>query len=1006
MSDLFDDDPRNEPPRSEQRSRSRALVITAVVLLIGFIGLTAFASFWTQRLWFDSLGYQSVFSTLLWTRLGLFLVFGALMALVVGANMLVAYRMRPLFRPATPEQTGLDRYRDVVLPVRTWLMAGTSVLIGVFAGASASGQWRNFLMWRNGGSFGTNDPYFGRDIGFFVFDLPWLHFLVDFVMAVCVIALLASAAVHYLFGGIRLQVQHDRLSPAAQAQFSVLLGFFVLAKAGDYWLDRFDLLNESGSLITGMNYADENAVLPARNILTGIAIICAVLFFLNVWRRTWMLSAMGLAMMVLSSILIGMIWPGVVQQFSVDPSEADKEAPYIGANIDATREAYDIADVEVVSYSSEPVIDAGQQSVLDAATASVPLVDPKLVRESFEQEQQVRAYYSVAEVLDVDRYQVDGVDRALVLGVREMDQSGIDPGSQNWSNLHTVYTHGNGIIASYANQRPADDAVQGEDLQWAEGQQTTERALTNLSPDGYETRVYYGELSPSYSIVGKSSSGTDVELDLPTGAVSEGDEATTTYDGSGGVGIGSLFRKVLYAVKLGEPNLVLSERVNANSKILYDRNPGDMLKKVAPWLTVDSDPYPAVVDNRIVWILDGYTTTDQYPQSQRASFDEMTEDSLATTTGFQTLPTDEINYMRSAVKATVDAYDGTVTLYAWDEEDPILEAWRSAFPGVVKDRAEIPESLLSHLCYPEDLFKAQRYQFARYHVTDAKDFYEDNARWEVPPDPNAPTRKQPPYRLFVNPPATEEEAAAAAAAAAATTDPLADQVAGQVFSLTSVFVPLNKSSLAAYVSVDSDATDEENFGRIRVLQLPNEATNGPRLAANQISSDQGVRDEVFKFTNGAIQTTYGNLLTLPVGDGLMYVQPLYAARDSSSPRTLQFVLVSFGDQVGIGASLDEAIVDVLGGEPGETPPTPTPTTDPPDPGDTPSGTVPAEARRLLRLAGDSYAEADRLQAEGDTAGWAAALDEARDYVDRALRLLNRRSGTEEPDPSTSPTPGG
>ena len=343
--------------------------------------------------------------------------------------------------------------------------------------------------------------------------------------------------------------------------------------------------------------------------------------------------------------------------------------------------------------------------------------------------------------------------------MRELDQSGLDPASSNWSNLHTVYTHGNGMIAAYANQRPEDNVAQAPDVQWAEGQDAEDRALTNLSTDGYETRVYYGEKSPDYSIVGKSSGGRDVELDLPSGTLEDAGEATTTYDGAGGVGIGSLFRQVLYAVKFGEPNLVLSERVNSNSKILYDRNPGDMVKKVAPWLTVDSDPYPAVVDGQIKWILDGYTTTDQYPQAQRASFDEMTDDSLATNTGFQTLPTDEINYMRSAVKATVDAYDGTVTLYAWDEQDPILKAWRSAFPGVVQDRADIPEALLSHLRYPEDLFKVQRYQFARYHVTDAKDFYEDNSRWEVPPDPNAPSSKQPPYRMFVNKAPDEQDGA-------------------------------------------------------------------------------------------------------------------------------------------------------------------------------------------------------------------------------------------------------
>ena len=1001
MSELFDGDPRAVAPRSEQRSRSRALIITAGVLLGGFLALTAFSAFWTERLWFQSLGYTSVFTTLLWTRIGLFLVFGAVMALAVGANMLIAYRMRPLFRPATPEQTGLDRYRDVVVPLRTWLFVGLSVLIGLFGGASASGQWRTFLMWRNGGGFGETDPYFGRDIGFYVFDLPWLHFVVDFVMAVAVVALLASAALHYLFGGIRLQVPHDRLSPAAQAQFSVLLGVFVLAKAADYYLDRYDLLNESGALITGMTYTDENAVLPARNILAGIAVICAVLFFLNVWRRTWLLSAMGLAMMVLSSVLIGMIWPGVVQQFSVDPTEADKEAPYIDTNIDATRAAYDIADVDIEEYNSEAVISEDQQTALDAATTSVPLVDPKLVRQAFEQTQQVRAYYSVAPVLDVDRYEIDGKDRALVLGLRELDQNGLDDADKNWSNLHTVYTHGNGVIAAFANQRPADDVQQADEIQWAEGQQANQRVLTNLAPDGYETRIYYGELSPSYSIVGKSSGGTDVELDLPAGSLDEGQEATTTYDGAGGVGVGSLFRQVLFAVKFGEPNIVLSERVNENSKVLYNRNPGDMVEKVAPWLTLDSDPYPAIVDGRVQWILDGYTTTDQYPQAQRGSFDEMTDDSLATQTGFQTLPTDEINYMRNAVKATVDAYDGTVTLYAWDESDPILKAWRAVFPGVVKDRADIPETLLSHLRYPEDLFKAQRYQFARYHVTDAKDFYEGNQRWQVPADPITSSQLQPPYRLFTNP--TVIEASAENTDGATTTTTTAADPEQQVFSLTSVYVPRGKQTLASFVSVNSDATDEENYGRIQVLQLPIEATtNGPTLAANQISSDQGVRDEIFKFTNGAIRTSYGNLLTLPVGNGLMYVQPLYAARDADSPLTLQFVMVAYGDNVGIGLTLDAAILDVLGGV-ANTPTEPVPG----EPPTQPTGTLPAEARRLLAQAADSYEEADRLQSAGDTAGWAAALEDARGYIDDALALLDERASdaaTEAPEASESASP--
>ncbi|WP_224766129.1 UPF0182 family membrane protein [Nocardioides campestrisoli] len=949
-------------------------MITAAVLLVLFLGLTAFSAFWTERLWFDSFGFKGVFSTLLWTRVGLFVAFGSLMGGVVALNMYLAYRFRPVFRPSSLEQDSLDRYRDAVTPIKGWLLLAVSVVIGLFAGASAAGQWRQFALWRNGVPFGETDPFFDRDVGFYVFDLPWWHYLTDYVMAIAILALLASALVHYLYGGVKLQASRDRLSPAAQAQFSALLGLFVLAKAVDYWLDRFDLLHDSDSLFTGMGFTDENAVLPAKNILLGIALICAVLFFLNIWRRTWVLPSVGVALLALSAILLGLIWPGAVQRFQVSPSEADKEAPYIEKNIAATRAAYDIDDVEVNRYTSEPDLEA-ELAALDAETSSVPLVDPQLVRPTFEQQQQVRAYYSVADVLDVDRYSLGGEERAVVLGVRELDQDGLADSARNWNNLHTVYTHGTGMIAAYANQRPGDNRNQASGIQWAEGQEDNQSALTELAEGGYEQRVYFGEQSPDYSIVGNAE-GRDVELDLPRGE--DDDSQTTTYDGAGGVPVGGLFNKVLFAVKYGEPNILLSSRVNEDSKILYDRNPRRMVEKVAPWLTVDADPYPAVVDGRIQWILDGYTVTDRYPLSQKESFEEMTDDSLQQAPGFQTLPTDEINYARNAVKATVDAYDGTVRLYEWDTEDPILKAWRGVFPDVVEDREEIPDSLMSHLRYPEDLFKAQRYQFARYHVTDPEDWYAQNNRWEVPEDPNSDGNLQPPYRFFLNPQRAAGEDAEVDVEAADTAD--------QVWSLSSVYVPRGKSNLAAFVSVNSDATSED-YGKIQALELADERTNGPTQVANEIASDEEVRDELFSFDQGGINPRYGNLLTMPVGNGLMYVQPLYAARDTSESAypILSFVLVSYGGRVGIDTTLRGAIADVLGVEDAETA---TPDPDPEE-GETPpeeTGSVSQQVRRLLDQAATKFEEANAAQREGDTVAWAEALDEAQKLVEEASDL--------------------
>ena len=976
MSELFDDDPRDTTPPRRQGRRSRALVITAVVIVLFFFALTTFSSIYTDRLWYRSGGYSEVFSTLFWTKTGLFLVFGALMALVVGANILVAYRLRPLFRPQSPEQTGLDRYRDAVTPIRTWLLIGVSLVLGAFAGTSAVGQWRSYLLWRNGVSFHSQDHFFHKDIGFYVFDLPWLHYLVNFTMAVTVVALLAAAVVHYLYGGIRLQTSHDRLSGAAQAQLSLLLGVFVLAKAADYWLDRFDLVSQSGGLITGMTYTDDHAVLPAKNILMGIAVICAVLFFLNVWRRTWMLPSIGLALLALSAILLGLIWPGIMQQFQVKPSEADKEKSYIAANIAATRQAYDLNNVKVDNYTSNSSVATGRLGSLDAQTSSTPLVDPQLVRQTFMQLQQARAYYSVAPVLDVDRYRIDGNDRALVLGVRELDQAGINTSDQNWSNLHTVYTHGNGVIAAYANQRPKDNSRELTNIQWAEGVPTAEEPVAQTALGNFRSQIYFGEDSPDYSIVGKAPGSRSVELDLAQSdsASAGAQDKTTTYAGKGGVPIGGLFNQLMYAVKFGEPNFLLSGRVNANSQVLYNRDPRARVEKFAPWLTVDSDPYPAVVDGRVQWILDGYTVTDRYPGAERESFKTMIDDSLQDTTGLRALPTDQINYMRNAVKATVDAYDGTVTLYAWDESDPILKAWEKAFPGTVKPKSEIPPDLLPHLRYPEDLFKVQRYQFARYHVTNAGDFYQGNNRWEVPPDPNIRGHKQPPYRLFVD-------------------QPTASGGARSTFSLTSVFTPYNKSNLAAFVSVDSDASDPSTYGRMRVLQLPDSRTDGPGLIANKFSSDNEVRKALLPFQSGDAPPIFGNLLTLPVDDGLIYVEPVYAVRAGSTSGypTLQFVLTSYGGEVGIGATLHEALADVLGVDN-------TTTTPPAGAGGTGNGggkgtdgSVSQQIRAKLDAAESAFVKADQALAKGDTVNWARQMKVGRELVAEAARLADQRS---------------
>lgn len=982
MSDFFADQPTGSggdgrsgrpqtAPRPPGPRRPGPLALTIVVVAGLVVAFSIFAGIWTDRLWFTSIGYGSVFSTLLWTRVGLFLVFGLLMAVVVGLNLWLAFRFRPLFRPASPEQANLERYREVVTPLRRWLLVGVSLVFGVFAGISATGTWRTYLLWRNGTDFDRADPFFGRDIGFFVFDLPWLHFLVDFSMTAIFIAAALAVVVHYLYGGIRLQ-SGDKFTPAAVAHVSVLAGLFLLLKGADYYLDRFDLTSQTGGIVTGMTYTRDNAVLPGKTILMFVVIICAVLFFVNVLRRTWLLPSVGLGLFVVSAVLLGAVWPGLMQRFQVRPSEPDRERTYIGENIRATRDAFGVADTETTAYDASTDLTAQELEENPASTEGVRLVDPELVSRTFQQLQQVRGYYSVPEVLDVDRYELDGQQRDVVVAARELDQSGLPESQQTWSNLRTVYTHGYGLIGAYGNQSASADETNDADGApvWAEEDLPPRGAISEKQPDGtYQARIYFGENSPEYSIVGQpDDSDNDVELDIPTGGT-EGDAGTTnTYDGADGVGVGNIFNKLLYAVKFGDANIVLSSRVNENSKILYDRSPRERVQKVAPWLTVDSDALPTVVDGRMVWVLDGYTTSDKYPQAQKDSLQDMTSDAINPQTQFATLPTDQINYMRNAVKATVDAYDGTVTLYAWDESDPVLETWTKAFPGVVQPRDDIPEELLSHLRYPQDLYKVQREILARYHVLDPRTFYEASDAWQVPSNPTEArsTNKQPPYRLSVARQGQE--------------DP--------TFSLTSVYTPNNRQNLAAFMSVGADASDPDTYGQFEILRLPsNTQVPGPSQIANQFNNEPKVATALRPFIQGNAEVEYGNLLTLPVGGGLLYVQPLYTVRsggDGAYP-LLRYVVASFGDEVGIGTNLAAALEDVLGSGGSDTT-TDDPEATPDDPDTTtPSDPLPEGALRLLQQADEKFAEAETALQNRDLTGYAEAVEEARALVDQALQ---------------------
>lgn len=960
MSDIFGTPrPRQPRPPSSGR-RQKALVPTlitvAVLLLLGSI----FVSVWTERLWFKSVGYSDVFRSVLVSRVTLFLALGLIFGIFVIGNLYLAYRTRPATVPLRRDDPAY-RYRLALTPILKPIGIGLFVVVTAFAGSVGASHWDTYKMWRNGTSFGKDDPQFGKDIGFYVFDYPWWRFLTSYSFAMIVIAVLAVLVINYIYGGIRIAGRGPKLTRAAQVHLSVLVGIGVLLRAVSYYLDRFALAISSGKLFDGPGYTDVNARIPGKNILIGVAIVCALLFFAVVFIRSWLLPAIGLGLLALTSILIGIIWPTVMQTFQVKPSEPDKEGPFIAKNIEATRDAYDVADTQVEAYSAKTALTPAALQSSAESRVSTRLLDPTLISDAFEQLQQVRGYYSVPTTLDVDRYKLEGetVPQDTIIAARELNLRGLQSSQRNWANDHTVYTHGYGIIAARGNQRGPN----GEPVFIAKDIPPTGEIKTTTPP-----RIYFGEQSPSYSIVGRPKGEAAVEVDIPRGGSSAGKKGEAnatqnTYDGKGGVPVGNLFNKMLYAFKFAEPNIVLSNRVNSESKILYDREPRKRVEKVAPWLTVDGDPYPAVVDGRVVWIVDGYTTSNSYPYSEHRSLREATADTLTNGEAQAALPTDQVNYMRNSVKAVVDAYDGSVKLYQWDTKDPVLKTWMKVFPDAVESKSKISDALLEHLRYPVDLFKVQRDVLQRYHVTDAQTFYEDGERWKVPEDPTAPGALQPPYYLSMARPGED----------------------APKFSVTSVYLPNSRQNLAAFVSVNSEATDTENFGKMQILQLPSETQiSGPSQIANDFQTDKGVSQALLQYQQSKTASIlYGNLLTLPVGDGLLYVQPVYIKRSAveGSYPVLQFVIASFGGDVGFGQTLDEALRVALGLEAGSTP-------DEGEPGETPvdPGTK-QTASQLLDRASGYYDDAQKALKDGDLALYQRRINQMGELIDQARALV-------------------
>lgn len=954
--------------------RSRApLAITAAIVAGLVILFFIFAGLYADVLWFDQLGFLSVLTTQ-WLAGGVLFLVGFLgMAVPVWVSIQLAYRLRPVYAKLNSQ---IDRYQQVIEPLRRLAMYGIPALLGLFAGVAAATHWQTILMWLNRTDAGVTDPQFGFDVSFYLFDLPFYQSLLAFSSAVVLIAALVALATSYLYGAIRVTGREIYVAKAARVQIAVIAALYLLLQAVSIWLDQYSTLTQANDLITGAGYTDVSATIPGRAILAGIAVFIAILFVITAFIGRWRLPVIGTALLIVSSLLIGSLYPWVVQRFQVDPSAKTLEAPYIQRNIDLTRDAYGVADVQEIPYTATTTAESGALRADAETTANIRILDPALVSDAYAQLEQFKQYYQFPSNLDVDRYTIDGKSQDTVVSVRDLNLAGLS--SETWVNSSVVYTHGYGVVAAYGNQRSTD----GQPVFLESG------IPTSGSLGEFEPRVYFGETSPTYSIVGAPEGSDPVELDYPSGE--DGAQQTyTTFTGNGGPSLSGPFNKLIYALKFQSEQIFLANAVNDKSQILYDRDPITRVQKVAPYLTLDSDPYPTVVDGRIKWVIDAYTTSASYPYSTAVSLSDAIAD---TETPEQPFALDNINYMRNSVKATVDAYDGSVTLYAWDENDPLLQTWQKIFPSTVQPMSAMSGDLMSHVRYPADMFKVQRAVLGKYHVTDPGSFYSEDDAWTTPNDPVSPstnTTLQPPYYLTMQMPGQEAPA----------------------YSLYSTFIPnasgeTSRNVLTGYLAADADAGStagerSDGYGKLRLLSLPNDITvPGPGQVQAKFNGDPTISAELNLLKQGQSTVLNGNLLTLPVGGGLLYVQPVYVqSTGETSYPLLQKVLVAFGDQIAFEDTLDTALNVLFKGNSGanagdtdvpavDTPQTSTdgsettvPSTETGDPA------TDAQLKSLLATAKDAIAQKQAALAANDLAAFGVADKKLSDTVASMLTLL-------------------
>ena len=819
-----------------------------IILLVAFVLILLFSgdllSLYVDALWFKEVQYYPVFLKTLLTKIVLGLLHGLVFFILLYSNLSLAHRYRPVLRAFQEE---LDPLGPLLKPI----ILGGSFLLSLIVGFQGSTRWSDYLLFTHAVPFGTEDPLFKRDLGFYVFRFPFMAYAQGWFSSSLMMILLLCAVLYFYRQGLRIDPQGIFVDRAPRRHLAILGGIYLFLMSWSYYLDLYRLLYSTRGVVFGAVYADVYAKLPALWILLVLSLVAGGLLMIAGFRRGWFLPGLALGSLITVHLVGGSIIPDMLHRFQVAPNEIMMERPYIQHNIQATRFAYSLHRIDSEEFPAADDLTLADLAKNELTIKNIRLWEHRPLLATYQQLQQIRTYYNFVDV-DNDRYIIDGAYRQIMLSPRELSYKNLP--SRIWINEHLTYTHGYGVTLGPVSR------ISKEGLPEFFIKDIPPIATTNIVVKRPE--IYYGEIPNDYVFVKTKA----LEFDYPAGA----ENVYTNYQGKGGVPIGSFLHKLAFATYFGSLKIILSNDITAESRIMYLRQIEQRVKKITPFIAYDDDPYLVITqEGRLVWILDGYTTTDKIPYSQ---------------------PLEGLgNYIRNSVKATVDAYDGTLNFYIGDPEDPIIRAYSTVFPGLFQPLDQMPEDLQNHLRYPQDFFKVQAHMYSVYHMEDPQIFYNKEDLWNIPQKEN---RDMEPYYTVMKLPGEKKEE----------------------FILLIPFTPAKRDNLSAWLAA---RTDPPHYGKLIVYIFPKQKLIfGPRQVENIINQDAFISQQLTLWSQQGSQVIRGNVLVIPVEDSLLYVSPLYLASSSAgSLPELRRVITAYGNQLVMEENLEASLNSLFGGRP-------------------------------------------------------------------------------------------